>query len=185
MYRRSSYYRSRSAKYSNETVCFNAGVTADTNAGQVLTQQPLTIVPPTNVLGNRKVKNFTIKVTSDLNDDPIIGVLAYVPEGTTMSVPLVTGETQSLYEPNQNVIATFVIPPNCVRNTDQTLGAASNAQSITVSTRLARNLNTGDSIQLALTTPNGLTAGDGTPTQSGQARPPVVICGTVNYSIKY
>ena len=184
MYRRNNYYRPRAAKYSNETVCFNAQVTADTDGGQPLTANPIIIVPATNVLGNRKVKNFTLKVTSDLNDDPIIGVLAYVPEGTDMSQPLVTGTMQSLYEPNQNVIATFVIPPNCVRNANQTLGAASNAQSITVTTKLARNLNTGDSIQLALVTPNGLTAGDGTPIE-GQNRPPCVICGTINFSIKY
>ena len=99
MYRR-SYYPRRGGKYSNETVCFNQGVTESVDAGVPFTEDPLVIVPATNVLGNRKVKNFTIKVTANLNDDAIIGVLAYVPEGTTMSTPLVAGTTQSLYEPS-------------------------------------------------------------------------------------
>lgn len=179
MFRR-SYYPRRGGKYSNETVCFNAQVTDSVDAGTPLTTNPITIVPATTVLGNRKVKNFTIKVTANLNDDAIIGVLAYVPEGTDMSKPLVTGDVQSLYEPNQNVIATFVIPPNCTRNANAELGTASAPTQITVSNRLARNLNTGDCIQLALVSPNGITAGDGTGTA-----PECVICGTVNYSIKY
>lgn len=179
MFRR-SYYSRRGGKYSNETVCFNAEVTDSVDAGVPLTTNPIVIVPSTDVLGNRKVKNFTIKVTANLNDDPIIGVLAYVPEGTGMSRPLVSGPVQSLYEPNQNVIATFVIPPNCTRGSDGSLGTASAPTQITVSNRLARNLNTGDSIQLCLLSPNGITAGDGT----GVA-PECVICGTINYSIKY
>ena len=149
MYRR-SYYRGRGGKFSNETVCFNAQVTDGVDGGTPLTSDPITIVPPTDILGNRKVKNFTIKVTANLNDDVIIGVLAYVPEGTQMSTPLVTGPTQSLYEPNQNVIATFVIPPNCTRQADATLINSSAPTQITVSNRLARNLNTGDAIQLCL-----------------------------------
>lgn len=179
MYRR-SYYRGGRNKYSNETVCFNAQITDSVDGGQALTQNPIEIVPSTSVLGNRKVKNFTVKVTANLNDDVIIGVLAYVPEGTDMSRPLVTGPIQSLYEPNQNVIATFVIPPNCTRKADHTLGTAGAPTQIVVSNRLARNLNTGDKICLGLISPNGLTAGDGT-----DEIPPCTICGTVNYSIKY
>lgn len=179
MYRRYNY-RGRVGKYSNETVCTNVGVRATKDGGQPLTDNPIVIVPSTNVLGNRKVKNFTLKFTAHLTDDPVIGVLAYVPEGTQMSTPTVTGPIQSLYEPNQNVIATFIIPPTCVRNGDGSIGTDESAQTVVVSNRLARNLNTGDSIQLCLTSPNGIVAGDGTNND-----PPAVICGTVNYSIKY
>lgn len=179
MYRR-SYYTKRGGKYSNETMCFNAQVTSNVDGGVPFSEDPIVLVPATNVMGNRKVKNFTVKVTANFNDDVIIGVLAYVPEGTTMSKPLVSGDIQSLYEPNQNVIATFVIPPNCVRSPNGDLTSASAPTQIVVSNRLARNLNTGDTICLCLISPNGLTAGDG----SGTA-PPCTICGTVNYAIKY
>ena len=179
MYRR-SYYNRRGGKYSNETICFNTQITQSVDGGIPFTQDPIVVVPATHVLGNRKVKNFTIKVTANLNDDVIIGVLAYVPEGTTMSSPLVTGDVQSLYEPNQNVIATFVIPPNCTRGSDGALGTASAPTQIVVSNRLARNLNTGDTICLSLISPNGITAGDGT----GDS-PPCTVIGTVNYAIKY
>ena len=178
MYRR--YYSRRGAKYSNETMAFNVGITGDKEGGVPLTTQPLVVVPATNVLGNRKVKNFTLKFTSYGCDDAIYGVLAYVPEGTNMNPPLVTGPSQSLYEPNQNVIATFILPASCNRDVDGSILQAS-SQSITVSTKLARNLNTGDQILLCLTTPNGLHAGDG----SGENPPIGCITGTVNYSIKY
>ena len=59
MYRR-NYYRGRTGKYSNETMCVNAQVRADTDGGEPLTANPVVIVPATDVLGNRKVKNFTI-----------------------------------------------------------------------------------------------------------------------------
>lgn len=178
------YYRSRGGKYSNETISFNSQVTDTIDGNTTWPRDPsadppyagITIVPPSNVLGNRKVKNFTIKVTSNLNDDPIFGALVYVPEGTLANPILVGGDSQSMYEPNQNVIATFMIPPNCVRNSDGTLSAAGNAQSITVSNRLARNLNTGDKIVVLFATPNGLTASSAVP---------VSISGTVNFAIKY
>ena len=180
MYRR-SYYRGRGSKYSNETICVNAQVTASTDAGDPLSTHPIIVVPPTDVLGNRKVKNFTLKFNSYLCDNPVIGVLAYVPEGTEMNKPLVTGPVQSLYEPNQNVIATFVIPPSCTRTNDGDVHQALASTTIVVSNKLARNLNTGDSIKLALVSPDGITAGDG----QGDNPPPAQICGTINFSIKY
>lgn len=195
MYRRKYYtlpkvYSSRvyrSAKYSNETVAFNAQVTQDLDGGTTFPDAPgpdqpkgLLIVPATNVLGNRKVKNFTIRVTANLNDDQIFGALVYVPEGTEASRLLTSGSVQSLYEPNQNVIATFVIPPNCLRDTDGSIINSSAPTQITVSNRLARNLNTGDHIALIFGTPNGITI-NGT----GDNGEPCTISGTVNYAIKY
>ena len=179
MYRR-SYYRGRTAKYSNETMCVNAQTTVEKDGGDLI-QAPITVVPATTVLGNRKVKNFTLKFNSMYSIDTIIGILAYVPEGTTFSTPTVTGSVQSLYEPNQNVIATFVIPPNCTRDSQGNVTSIASSIPITVSNRLARNLNTGDSIQIAFVTPNGVQAGDG----AGSNPLPVIISGTVNYSIKY
>ena len=126
MYRR-SYYRGRSQKYSNETIAFNTQLTADKDGGVLfpVTRLPdasnyngLPIVTSTPIMGTRKVKNFTIKVTALNNDDTIYGALVYVPENTSANAPQVTGPYQSLYEPNQNVIATFVIPPCCNRDVD-------------------------------------------------------------------
>lgn len=177
------YRTYRSAKYSNETVCFNTQVTAPVNGGGSFPNgnpPGVLIVPATDVLGNRKCKNFTIKVTANLNDDPIIGALIYVPEGTIANPLQVAGTAQSLYEPNQNIIATFVIPPNCTRDGQDHLVEVSAPTQITVSNKLARNLNTGDYIVLLFATPNGLSAGDGL-----NQDPPITISGTVNYAIKY
>ena len=180
------YRNYRSSKYSNETVSFNTQLTASVDAGQPFPQDATTgfkglaIVPATTVLGNRKVKNFTIKITANFNDEAIMGALVYVPEGTEASNLLCAGPIQSLYEPNQNVIATFIIPPNCVRDSNGGVTAASAPTQITVTNKLARNLNTGDCIVMIFASPNGLTAGDGT-----NQDPPLTITGTVNFAIKY
>ena len=178
---RTPYFKG--TKYSNETVCFNVGGTATVDGGQPfpwnegdINLRGVTIVPPTNVLGNRKVKNFQIKVTCTGNDDPIIGCLVYVPEGTSVSAPLVTGQTQSLYEPNQNVILSFVIPAQCERNNEAEITTFSSPIIVNVSNRLARNLNTGDQIKLIFSSPNGVTASEDQP---------CVISGTCNFAIKY
>lgn len=184
MYRR-SYYRSRSAKYSNETVSFNTQLTDVTDGGTPfpVTQLPdgsnyngIPIVPATPIMGTRKVKNFTIKVTAQNNDDTIYGVLVYVPENTNANEPGVTGPYQSLYEPNQNVIATFVIPPQCNRDSLGAITQSGSPTQIVVSNKLARNLSSGDSISLLFSSPNGITATDDVP---------MTISGTVNYSIKF
>ena len=187
-YRRNYYYsRGRSGKYSNETVAFNTQVvrTIDGNISfpihedettHELTGRGILVVPSTQTYGNRKVKNFTIKVTADRNDDQIFGALLYVPEGTMAQPLLCSGESQSLYEPNQNVIATFIIPPNCERAIDGSITGYGAPSQITVSTKLARNLSSGDHVVLLFSTPNGLTVTGGEP---------VLVSGTVNYAIKY
>lgn len=180
-------YTPRSAKYSNETISFNCNVTAEIDANYSFPAatetepQGVKIVAPTNVFGNRKVKNFTIKITANGNDDQIFGALVYVPEGTTASRVMVGGNSQSIYEPNQNVISTFVIPPNVFRDGDGKITQMSAPTQITVSSKLARNLNTGDYIAIVFSTPNGLTAGDGI----GANPEPVLISGLVNYAIKF
>lgn len=188
MYRR-SYYRGRSAKWSNETIAFNVDLTDSIDGGVSFPESNqamggdsgVLIVNSTSVLGNRKCKNFTIKVTAKGNDDQIFGVLAYVPEGITASSIQCTGLQQSLYEPNQNVIATFIIPPSCDRDNNGMVTGQYAPTTVTVSNRLARNLNSGDCVVMVLCSPNGLTAGDGT----GGNPEPITISGTVNYAIKY
>lgn len=181
-------YRGKGGKYSNETIAFNAQLTDSIDGNATFPenfdpQDPtrligrgLIIVPATTILGNRKVKNFTIKITANGNDDQLFGALVYVPEGTMTSALQVGGEVQSMYEPNQNVIATFIIPPNCMRNTEATITASGAPTQIVVSSRLARNLNTGDCIALVFASPNGVTATE---------LEPVVISGTCNFAIKY
>lgn len=194
MYRRRYYplpqiyksYNYKSGKYSNETVAFNTQLTEDIDGNKNFPydeendKSGIRIIPATNIMGNRKVKNFTLKLTANNNDDQIFGALVYVPEGTKVSQLLVGGEIQSIYEPNQNVIATFIIPPNCVRNTDKTLMFQSAPTQITVSNKLARNLNTGDCICLVFASPNGIIAGDGS-----NGAEPCTVSGTINFAIKY
>lgn len=188
MYRKTkSYFRGKYSKYSNETIAFNTQVTedldgnvsfpvnTDPDSGALLSRGIL-IVPATNILGNRKVKNFTLKLTANGNDDQIFGALVYVPEGTMTSPLQVGGASQSMYEPNQNVICTFIIPPNAFRDSDSSITQQSAPTQIVVSNRLARNLNTGDCVALVFAAPNGLAATN---------EEPVVISGTCNFAIKY
>ena len=188
--RRYSYrgYRGRTSKYSNETIAFNTQLTTSVDGNDnfperydemdptKLLSRGLLIVPATDILGNRKVKNFTIRITANGNDDQIFGALVYVPEGTVTSALQVAGPFQSLYEPNQNVITSFIIPPNANRSQDLSVISLTAPTQIVVSSRLARNLNTGDCIVLVFASPNGVSA-----TQDE----PVVISGTVNFAIKY
>lgn len=173
-YYRRRYYGPR-AKYSNETASF---VIITPPVEQITTfpkedndqvDPPIhwtgkTVVPATTIYGTRKVKNFDIQMTSKGLDCAVIGVLVYVPEGTRATdLNLAADEVGKLYEPNQNVICRFVIPPS---------PEDSNAVITRVKTRLARNLDSGDAIVLVLAT---------TDAESGGA----AISGFVNYSIKY
>ena len=95
------------------------------------------VVPPALMEGMRKVKNITVNLTPE-SDDPFIltWALVYVPEGTQAGSLNLTTQTSTLYEPNQYVM-------NCGIS-DPTAGP------IRFFTRLARNLNSGDSIYLLL-----------------------------------
>ena len=132
-YRR--YFRNyKLTKYSNETHS-----TAATNTWLSNTTYWTECIPDTSVLGTRKVKNFSLSLSLlSAEDVPIFWALVYVPEGTESSqlnfgnqgAEVIT--TTSMYEPNQNVIMQ---------------GVLDNKQSYKFRTPLARNLNSGDTVQ--------------------------------------
>ena len=200
MYRR-TYYRGRSAKYSNETVCINATSTGIVSAGATFPQNAdpdpeqgqvpkgLLIVPATGLMGNRKVKNFTLKIGARGNESPIIGALVYCPEGTLPSNLSTQLASQSLYEPNQNVIMTFIIQPSCDRDAEGYVTTMFTPPSVTVSNRLARNLSSGDSVVLVMCAVDDINAGDGSRRDSSDptspSKDPLTITGTLNFAIKY
>lgn len=168
-----SGYKSKTSRYSNETTVFK--VTGPVSANQTVPYDTehtavkgCTIVSSTPVYGTRKVKNFEIQCVAQANfADPVYGALVYVPEGTHPSA-LLAGDHSSLYEPNQNVIAQFVIPP--------TLGNSQTPTIVHVKNKLARNLDSGDCIVLVFVTSTQSTATGANALQ---------ISGTVNYAIKF
>lgn len=140
--------RIKSVKYSNETVNMTGTWELHDNA----TQLNVVCVAKADIQGTRKCKNFEITMCGSewYNNDttaavdkavPICWALVYVPEGTTPGKIRWGGldASASLYEPNQNVIMSGLWPANLTSN-------------YKVKTRLARNLNSGDSIYLVLDT---------------------------------
>lgn len=151
MYRRGyrrSYRRSYSrpvqpVRYSNETY----NVTFQYQWTSVPTSSAVTMIPASDVQGLRKVKNFTINISQSPTFNSqgavqfassFIYALVYVPAGTTANaITIGSGNAAaSLYEPNQNVICSGVC--------DSASGQ------LRISSRLARNLNSGDSVALVL-----------------------------------
>lgn len=130
--------------------------------------------------GMRKVKNFTINLacqftpTSAFEDaandfikiNPFLyWAVVYVPENQEPGQLLIENgrEGGSIYEPNQNLIIGGI--------------ATINGQAITRSTRLARNLNSGDRIGLVCAT-NSTNGGPLVDTK-------ILILATCNYAIAY
>lgn len=174
-YRRRRYAIARpvkTAKYSNETYAVNDSVSGINPSASVFKNYAM--VPITNVLATRKVKNFTLRIgiiDARVNTNPVTfldhnGIrlhwaLVYVPQGTNASdlTPGV-GTPTSLYEPNQNVIMS---------------GFITDHQTYTYKTRLARNLNSQDGIVLRVEIVNE----DGTNTED------VSFLAQLNYAISY
>lgn len=175
-YRRRRYVRSGRSKYSNQTLTFNA-TTGEITAGdtfpfdgtaEAVTARGVLVVPSTSVFGVRKVKNFDITVTTSSMTSPVIAMLVYVPEGTIANpIHSISQEASSAvaYEPNQNVIGTFVIPPSLS-------GDSGNAVVTRFKTKLARNLDNGDEIRLIFS-------------NYAQIEEGATFSGYVNYAIKY
>ena len=192
------YYGSRGGKYSIQTTSFYREWDSPIEARSTIpvNEEPhpeigeigkgIQIVPATDVMGNRKVKNFTIKLTAIGNEWPLIGCLIYLPEGT---VPGDIGgalNSQSIYEPNQNVITSFVIPATCERDSNGIPFSESYSNAINIFTPLSRNLSSGDMIILLLSTTKDINCGDGVPDpETGLAQDKFSIQGAVTYSIKY
>lgn len=185
MFRR-RYYRTGRMRYSNETSTIGLNVTGlipsgttfpFTQEGSVVTDRGVTVVPTSNIQGTRKVKNITLKITGQYLTGPVFCALVYVPDGTVPNA-LSLGNGSSFYEPNQNVISTFIIPQtvqfNQVGETITPVPAGQNTY--TISTRLARNLASGDRIVLLMAPGKDILF---------NANTPPYICGTCNYAIKY
>ena len=140
----------KTTKYSSETYATAVNIIG---SGPVGTHGTFSfpVIPNAigGVLGTRKAKNFTLRLCSEQTlIQPTSGpdtfergrvafALVFVPEGTTAS-PISFGSQNapaSLYEPNQNVILGGIIDSQ---------------QTYSFKTRLARNLNAGDTIVLIL-----------------------------------
>ena len=106
-------------------------------------QFSISVIPPTNVEGMRKVKHFTMSFADSAGLNILLAyALVYVPEGydpNTINYPD-KGKAISMYEPNQFVLSSGMIDfSNPYR----------------VKCPLARNLNSGDSVYLVLALPSG------------------------------
>ena len=136
-----SYKLVKPVKYSSETFGANAIFQWLSNNNYTST-----LIAGTDVLGTRKVKNFTLTITLKTAASsadftiPIFFALVFVPEGTTPSTLNLgttinnnTLQALSYYEPNQNVIIQ---------------GCIDAQQVYRYKTRLGRNLNAGDTIML-------------------------------------
>ena len=143
-HRRRSYAIARPLrKYSNETYIIN--LIKPGSATIAAGDQLLGVYSPkASTLGTRKIKNFTLSLSSN-NNVPFVYALVYVPEGTQPSTLKLNPQTIttdaidaiSLYEPNQNVIMSGMF-------------GGPSGQIIKAKTRLARNLNSNDFIVLII-----------------------------------
>jgi len=115
------------------------------------------IVAPSLTEGMRKVKNFTLNlVPFSESTYCIFWALVYVPEGTSPGSLNVVTTSTSLYEPNQFVINCGIVDPD--------------AGPIRFFSPLSRNLNSGDSIYLLVTSSPSST---------------IQVQGTARYAIAY
>ena len=155
-------------RYSNETY----NVTFQYQWAATPTTASVTMIPASDVQGLRKTKNFTLNISQSpttnaqgvvQSTSSFIYALVYVPAGTTANaITIGNGNAAaSLYEPNQNVICSGVC--------DSASGQ------LRISSRLARNLNSGDSVALVLR-PTYTTGTEGNITRASV---------TLNFAIAY
>ena len=131
-YRRRSYRGGRD-KYSVEQ---QAGVVTMPTTG---VDQQVEVVPSTAIQGMRKVKHLTVSLAArdiqNVENDICYWALVYVPQGTAVNTLTLSG-TSGMYEPNQFVMNCGVV--------DFSAGPCR------ISSRVSRNLNSGDRIVLIL-----------------------------------
>lgn len=138
-------YRGSRDKYSVEQSAAQVVVPAAGASGAG--QSGLVVVAPSDLQGMRKVKHVTVSLahpsnaSSTSNPSSVFWALVYVPAGTGVGLlNISTTGVSALYEPNQFVM-------NC--------GVADfEAGPVRVSSRLSRNLNSGDQIVLLLSNPS-------------------------------
>lgn len=167
--------RYKKVRYSNETTAINVQGTIAGNSNPVFPtiddKKGVVLVQAATLQGTRKVKNMLLSISSIGNKVPILCAIVYVPQGTEATTLQSSATNQragaSLYEPNQNVIMQFVLNPT---NPDTMQGC--NVQHF--KTRLARNLDSGDSVVLVCT-----------PAYTMTTDQDVRISGTFNYAISY
>lgn len=129
-------------KYSVEQIGFQMDTAAmQNNDNPPFSQGAVTIVPPVDFQGMRKVKHVTVSLvcqrqaTSSIIPGPVVRwALVYVPAGT--NVGAISWDNTGLYEPNQFVMACGL--------------GYSQAGPIRISSPLSRNLNSGDKISLVV-----------------------------------
>lgn len=108
------------------------------------------IIPALNTYGVRKIKNISLQLTLSPIPCPVLWAVIYLPEG--LGTPdqnknlyaKLNGPDDymaSIYEPNQNVIMAGILPSSPSQTSTPTV--------IRRMTRLARNLSSGDRVQLA------------------------------------
>lgn len=167
----------KTTKYSSETYCSVLTISNQAGAQGSHGQFTLPVIPNAigGVLGTRKCKNFTLRLCAEqtmYNDQTtdsfdrarVAFALVFVPEGTNPSALQYGAGNQpaSLYEPNQNVILSGIIDSN---------------QTYNFKTRLARNLNAGDTIALVL--------GDLTTLQNAGDSTTTPVTMSCNYAISF
>lgn len=138
-YRRRRIYRKKNKWSIEQRPGFIKGNGWSTAADEYLNKQAfIPIVEATAQEGVRKAKNISISLAtpqSALTNAPFYWALVYLPEGQSARELSSTGQ---LYQPSQYVISS---------------GIVSNEQGkMRISSRLARNLNQGDSIYLLIGT---------------------------------
>lgn len=149
MYRRTAYPRRRiysarpvkQVKYSCEHTTFSETLAADADNARKISKG---LVAELATGGMRKAKNFTFDIvcTAENSVMPVTFALVYVPEGQgEPSLETTTSSPASLYEPNQNVIISGIVSTDGQKNR--------------FTTKLARNLNQGDQIGVAILAPPG------------------------------
>ena len=157
-YRRRYYKRTANKdKYSIEQTLIAVPPSADWEAFPEIAelhiaaskQYAISVIPPTDIQGTRKVKHFTLSFSSADINSLIYYSLIYVPAGyepQRINTPK-AGYAISSYDANQFIISQGAL--------DFTGGP------LRIKSPLSRNLNSGDSIYLvfALTGPNDITNG--------------------------
>lgn len=108
------------------------------------------IIPALNTYGVRKVKNISLQLTLSPIPCPVLWAVIFLPEGLgtpddqkNLYAKLNSPDNYmaSIYEPNQNVIMAGILPASPATTSTPTV--------IRRLSRLARNLNSGDRVQLA------------------------------------